>query len=438
MMASEATIPTRNRRPLLTLYAATLISVTGDAMAAIAVPWFVLMTTGSAIQTGIAAFFSITPIVIGMLFGGTLVDRTGFKRASIAADLASGTTILLIPLLHFSVGLPFPVLLGLVFLTNLLDAPGAAARRSMLPELAKEAGIPMEKATAYSESVRRATTMIGAPVAGLLVTALGAPVVLLIDAATFFVSAAAITLLIPVTLVVKQKRADASRTSFALDFAEGFRFVRRDNLIVQIFVILMITNMIHTASFAVSLPVWAETVYGAEHGATTLGFLIGVLSAASLVGALLYSLVATRLPRRSLLAFGFAAAGLMQLAVAAVPPVWVLALFAILSGIAVSPLNPLFNTFLYERIPVELRARVFGVLSAGEMVTMPAGALAAGFLMEGLGPQRAFVLYGVVYLAAALVFRFSPAMRELEGPTPAADGKSSALRDSAKEEGAIA
>lgn len=67
-------------------------------MAAIAIPWFVLQTTGSTAQTGIAAFFSITPIVLAMFFGGTVVDRVGYKRVSVLADLTSSVTMMWVTL----------------------------------------------------------------------------------------------------------------------------------------------------------------------------------------------------------------------------------------------------------------------------------------------------------------------------------------------------
>ncbi|MBL8130941.1 MAG: MFS transporter [Anaerolineae bacterium] len=402
------------RRPLLALYAASLISVTGDSMAAVAIPWFVLLTTGSAVQTGVAAFFSVTPIIIGMVFGGTVVDRTGFRRISIAADLASGVMILLIPLLHFTIGLSFPALLALVFLSNLLDAPGGSARRAMLPELAAAAGIPIEKATAYAESVSRATLMIGAPAAGLLVTLMGAPVVLLVDAVTFLVSALIVGAFVPAALVEQKAPAGAPKTSYMEDLREGFRFVRHHRLILAIIVVVMFTNMIDSAAFSVSLPVWAETVFGVENGAVNLGLLIGVFGGAALVGAFLYSLIATKPSRRLLLGLGFGMAGVMQIMFAAAPPLWALIGLAILTGILVAPLNPLLNTLVFERVPVELRARVMSLLSAGVMVGMPLGALAAGYVLEFLGVQVAYVLYGSVYLIAALIFRFHPALRDVE------------------------
>ena len=75
-----------NTRPLYSLYAANAISFVGNNLTTLAIPWFVLVTTGSAARTGITFFFSITPIVIAGFFGGTIVDRLGYKRTSIIAD----------------------------------------------------------------------------------------------------------------------------------------------------------------------------------------------------------------------------------------------------------------------------------------------------------------------------------------------------------------
>lgn len=121
---------TKNRTPILALFIASGVSMIGNVFAAISIPWFVLQTTGSASQTGITGFFTALPVAVAALLGGSLVDRLGYKRASIIADITSGVAIALIPLLYFSIGLQFWQLLALVFIGNLLDAPGNTARGS--------------------------------------------------------------------------------------------------------------------------------------------------------------------------------------------------------------------------------------------------------------------------------------------------------------------
>src|SRR5687768_6557196 len=95
------------RRPLTGLLLASGISQVGDQLALVAFPWFVLQTTGSPVLTGIAGAATLLPSFAGGLFGGILVDRLGYRRMSILADLVSAVGIGLIPLLYATVDLAF-------------------------------------------------------------------------------------------------------------------------------------------------------------------------------------------------------------------------------------------------------------------------------------------------------------------------------------------
>src|SRR5215213_846482 len=106
----------RNRKPFIALLAADGISQTGNMLTMLAVPWFVLETTGSAAKTGLTAAIGAVAVVVAGVLGGALVDRLGHKRTSIISDLASGLTVALIPLLHLTIGLAFWQLLILMFL----------------------------------------------------------------------------------------------------------------------------------------------------------------------------------------------------------------------------------------------------------------------------------------------------------------------------------
>jgi MFS family permease len=119
----------RSRAPLIALAGAGAGSLTGNALMRVAVPWFVLSTGRSAAQVGLTFFFETLPLFLGSFFGGVLVDGLGHKRSSVVADLASGTTLAVVPLLHALGALPFELLLGLVFVGAFLDAPGAARPR---------------------------------------------------------------------------------------------------------------------------------------------------------------------------------------------------------------------------------------------------------------------------------------------------------------------
>lgn len=86
---------------------ANAISLVGNQLALLALPWFVLQTTGSPARVGLTGATEAAGIILSAFFGGALVDRTGFRRSSIIADLAGGAAIALIPLLDLTLGLAF-------------------------------------------------------------------------------------------------------------------------------------------------------------------------------------------------------------------------------------------------------------------------------------------------------------------------------------------
>src|SRR5690349_20551021 len=213
----------KNSLPIISLFTANAISLVGNMLSAIAIPWFVLQTTGSATQTGVTGFFTVLPVVLAGLFGGTLVDRLGYKRTSIIADIASGVTTALIPLLYFTVGLEFWQLMVLVFLGALLDAPGSTARSALVPELAELAQMPLERATSLIHIIERSARLVGAPLSGLLIAFIGTENVLWLDAASFFISAGIIAVTIQVHQPLGQDQKEP-RGRYFDELREGLRF----------------------------------------------------------------------------------------------------------------------------------------------------------------------------------------------------------------------
>jgi MFS family permease len=166
--------PARARRaPFYALLAANAVSMNGNALAQLAIPWFVLETTGSAARAGLAAACGLLPSIPAAFFGGVLVDRLGHKRASVGADLASALAVALIPALHARGLLTFGLLLALVFLGALLDAPGATARASLLPDLAGLARLRLERANAVHEVIESGAQATGPLLGGLAIAWLG-------------------------------------------------------------------------------------------------------------------------------------------------------------------------------------------------------------------------------------------------------------------------
>jgi MFS family permease len=396
-----------NKLPLAMLLLASAISQIGDAMAMVALPWFVLQTTGSAALTGLAGAVTVLPAFLAGIFGGVLVDRLGYRRSSIIADLVSGLAIAGIPLLHQTGGLSFWGLLSLIFLGSLLAVPHLTACRSMLPELAMLAGVRRERANAAFESLQHLSFLVGPPLAGVLIAFVDAPGVLLIDASTFAASALLVALAVPGQRAARAPAAWRYRE----ELLAGLRFLRRDHLLMVIAVSLALTNFLGNALFTVVLPVYTTMISGR---ATDLGLMVAAEGAGALIGIALYGAIGHRLPRRLVWVAGYLAFALMLWVLTLRPPVTVVVAALLASGIVGGPLNPLSVTVRQERIPAELRGRVFSTFSAIAMVSAPFGIALAGLLIEQRGLPWTLLIWAGCYTIVSVGMLFVPALRELD------------------------
>lgn len=417
-MSSRAHVTSVRRGPLLALYAADAISLSGNAVAQLAIPWFVLTTTGSAALTGLAVFFNFLPIVLAAFFGGVIVDRLGFRTTSIVADLASSAAVAAIPLLHSTVGIELWQLMALVFVGALLDAPGATARAAVLPDMVELAGVRMERASGIRSSIQQGSLLVGAPVGGVLVAALGPTNALWLDAGSFLVSAAIVALFVP--RPEPHEGAEAPKRFFA-ELAEGIRFIWRRRVMRAVVATVLVTNFLD-APFPVVMAVFAREEYGS---ATDLGLMFGIFGGAALVGALGYSAVGHRLPRRATFVCGFSLVPVMYLTMATRPPLLVALAALAVAGLAAGPINPLLFTVLTELVPSQLRGRVFGAVRAGAWASIPLGILLGGVVVGAIGVAATFLAIGASYAAVVIYGFFNPAFREMDVRPEATAGQAS-------------
>jgi MFS family permease len=373
----------------------------------VAIPWFVLQTTGSATKTGVTAFAGLLPVVLSGLFGGALVDRLGYRRTSIVADVASALAVAAIPLLHSTAGLEFWQLVVLVFLGGLLDAPGGTARTSLLPDVSARAGWSLERATGATAVVERFSRLAGAPLAGVLIAVTGPTNVLWINAASFLVSAALVALGVPRPVIGRERKEE---TSYRREIREGYAFLRRDRTLAVLVFIVSLTNLFDAFAM-IALPVLAHDVYGS---ALSLGLMTAAGGGGSVIGALAFAAVGHRVSRRAVFTWGFIVVTISFPVAALFPPLAVLLVAKTISGIASGPLNPVIDTVFMERVPAGMRGRVFGVTQAAAWVAIPLGVLVAGAVIEAIGLRATLVLSGGAYLAITVGARFSSALRDLD------------------------
>jgi MFS family permease len=389
---------------------ANAISMVGDQLALLALPWFVLQTTGSPARVGLAGATEALGIILSAFFGGALVDRVGFRRSSILTDAVSGVAIALIPLLDRTFGLAFWQILGLIFCATIFNTPGSTARRSILPDLAEIAGIRLERATSFEQAIRNLAGLAGPLLAGVLIATISARNVLWVDAASFALSAIIFATFVPATDV----RTTRVAGRYLADLRDGIRFIQLDRVILSLAVVAAYVNAVGSALFGVVLPVFAEHAFRSAVG---FGVLVAADGGGALLGTLLFGVIGYRFGQRRtlLVAFLVSFVGLAMLVV--IPGLAISALALFVDGVAFGVISTLTITTYQERIPMELRGRVFGTLMAFHRLASPVGVILAGYLIQLFSLTSALVAIAALSLLMPIMVALAPALRSFERPT---------------------
>jgi MFS family permease len=383
----------RNRH-VAALIAAEIVSSLGSRITFLALPWFVLVTTGSAAKMGIVLAVQLAPIALLGIPSGSLVARLGARRTMQLADLVRAPLLCSLPLLHAAGVLTFPLLLAIVFLIGCFIAPFFASQRVILPELVGEDETTVAQANAVVEGATTLTNLLGPLAAGVLIATLGATNALYVDAATFLVSFLVLTFFVPARPALPQ--IEGSHGLLA-----GLRFLLRDELLWRIGLAAVFLNMFGSALSA-ALPVLAFEEFG--ESSRVAGALFASLGAGALVGMVLAVRLMPRFKPLRLAAVGIVALPL---------PIWLLGLdlplWATMAALFVSTIpQPLVNApvigLMTMRTPEALRPKVMTSVLTVAMLAGPVGLAAAGPLLQVLGTRPVFVIVAAGMTVFALYF----------------------------------
>ena len=368
-------------RPMAALLVAEVLSTTGSQMTGLALPWFVLVTSGSK-QMALVVAAETAGYALFAIPSGSLLARLRPQRTMRLCDATRAPLMLLVPLLHWTGDLTLPILVVLAFALGVSSTPYGAAQHLIVAEILDEDEAAVERGNALLQGATRITMLGGPALGGILIAAVGAPIVLVVDAASYLVAFALVTLFVPVAAEVRAEGAEDGRGLLA-----GVRCLLRDPLLRGWTTALVVGD----ASFSVlflSIPVLVFAHYGADPR------LAGAFIGAWGVGAVIGNVGAYRSKRIG----GLRQAPWQVLLQAA--PLWVLAMpvpaaavggALALSGIANGMVNPTLHAFLTLRPPASVRAKALTAANAASSIGAPVAlALAA----------PAFAAYGSRHVAA--------------------------------------
>jgi len=380
-------------RSILALTGAELVSRLGSQFTYLALPWFVLVTTGSATRMGVVFAIELVPFVLFGIPAGSVVDRLGPRVTMLVSDAARAPVVALVPFLHLVGGLTYGVVLAVAFVHGLFSTAYFTCQRVAIPSIVGEDEQLVARANSLVEGATNLTTFAGPGLAGVAISLIGAANVMWFDAASYVVAFALIAAFVSVR---RRVEADASGGLWA-----GVAYLVRDRFVGR----AVLTPLLFGLAFPIiiaSFPVVAYRQY--HHDPRVAGWLLMAYGGGSVVGSVATYLVLARfkpVPLAVAAAVGLAA------------PMWLLvphvplgAMILALGVVGFS--NPLINApyfgILSTRVPSALLPKVMQVIITSNQVAGPVGYAFAGVLFAAAGLHGAYAIAAAVGTAASVNF----------------------------------
>jgi MFS family permease len=410
-------------RPFALLWTGQTTSRLGDSLYRIALSWWVLEKTGSAVAMGTVLVFSQIPMLVFLLIGGVVVDRLPRLRVMFASDILSGLVILFVAVFSWFDLLEIWHIYIASIIFGFVEAFFFPAYQAVIPQLTPPE--VLTSANALSGLSLRLTGIVGPALGAALVAAGGTSVTFGLDALSFFISAICLLPLLRLNLDQMQKQAETIETTSKIqqpvkatlkqgftDLLEGFRLVMRIPWIWITILLFGFINIVEAGPRAVALPFLIKDDLGAD--VELLGLLGSAASLGSVVGMIWLGQYA-RLRRRGLLAyFSIVVTGVTMLPFAFRLPVPILTVSMFISGISFAVFALIWTHTLQETVPGEMLGRVYSIDALGSFVLLPIGFALAGWGTELLGAPMVFLIGGIGVILLALLGLSHPAIRNLD------------------------
>ena len=381
-------------RSLLGLVAAELVSLTGSAMTFVALPFFVLVTTGSTAKMGWVLAAEMLPIAIFGIPAGTVIAKLGAKKTMLISDAARGPLMLVIPILHHYGDLSFAALLGATFAIGIFAAPYFASSRLIVPEVAGEDEQAVASVNAVLSGANQLTQLAGPVLAALIIGFASPATVLVVDGCTYIFSFVVIT-----TVVHAGRRVEAAAQQRGV--LAGLKFLLGDSLLGPLAIGACVINFV---AQGVILGVQAIDYFRYHESGHVIGFLFAGFGLGALAGAVFAQQLTQKVPLPRLAAVAIVAMPLPLLLLSPTTP-WPVAT-VIIAGFGF--FTPLVNApvigLLTVRTPAELRPKVLTAVMTVATMAGPFGFVVAGYVLRYVSLGPFFLGLPVLLTIAGLAF----------------------------------
>lgn len=388
------------------LWTGQIVSLIGDWVLFVALPFFIYTLTGSTLATGIMFIVQTVPRLCFGSVAGVFVDRWNRKYTMIATNLIQAGV--LAPLFLVRSQDWIWVIYVFAFLDSTVSQFFMPAQTAIIPQLVAESDLLT--ANSLNSTSQELTRLVGPFLGGLLLGLFGLNSVIIVDMFSFLFSAAMLSLIALSPRVVasaERTSAGASVVKVWREWLDGLRLVKTERLVAAIFIVIGVA-MIGEGLIEVLLPGYVEQVL---HGtAVVLGWLMSAQAIGGIVGSLLIVRVSKHMPPALLIPLCGLIFGGVIVIMALVPTLTVVLPAIAIAGASIIGFFVSQITLLQSNVKNEYQGRVFGAFTALQAISMLIGMVLASGLSDRVGIVPMVIGDAICnILAALLAFALIPA-----------------------------
>ncbi|MBZ0300897.1 MAG: MFS transporter, partial [Anaerolineae bacterium] len=283
-------------RSFVLVWSGHSISLLGDRIFQVALAWWVLEETGSAVAMGTLFIVTMIPMLIFLLVGGVMVDRLPRIWLMLFSDVVRGVVVGLFALLAFTDALVLWHVYVLSLISGFVEAFFQPAYRAVIPEIVPEGDLP--SANSLSSLSGQFSGIVGPATGAALVAVGGTPLAFALDAVSFFVSGLC---LLPLWKLATSTQAKTEASSIPGELREGLGTVTGTPWLWITIAIAGVSNIAYAGPMEVVLPFLIADYHHAD--VSVLGLFYSAASVGSVIGAVWLGRLA-KLRRRGVTLYG--------------------------------------------------------------------------------------------------------------------------------------
>jgi MFS family permease len=390
------------QRNFSVLWVGQIISLIGDWVLFVALPFYIYSLTGSTFATGIMFIVQTIPRLCFGSVAGVFVDRWNRKYTMLITDLIQACVLL--PLLLVRSSEWIWIIYLFAFVENTVSQFFIPAKTAIIPQLVDEQHLLA--ANSLNSTSQELTRLVGPFLGGVLFGLFGLKSVIVVDASSFLISALMISLIVLPPRPASSEKQEQRKTSTASlakvwhEWLAGMRLVRQERLVAAIFIVIGVA-MIGEGIIEVVLTGYVSHVL---HGtALVLGWLMSAQAIGGIIGSLLIVRLSKLVPLALLIPLCGLVLGGLLIVMALVPVLAVILPLIAIAGVSIIGFFVSQITLLQSSVRNEYQGRVFGAFGTLQAIAMLFGMGLASGLGDKVGIVPMVLIDAACNLLAALL-----------------------------------